>query len=291
MDIQFRNVSYVYQKGSPLAHTALSNIDLEIESGTINAIIGKTGSGKSTLLRHFNALILPSDGYVRMGNIVIGPKTGNTSLKQLRKQVGMAFQFPEAQLFAQTVKEDIIFGPKNYGMNEGQALAKASEVLNLVGLDDSYLDRSPFELSGGEQRRVAIASVLATDPSVLVLDEPGAGLDPKGNKDIMDLIYRLNKEKGVTIILSIHNMEDIAMLADNIIVLEEGRNVLAASPEEVFQREDILERNSLDLPKTIKFAKEMHEKYGWHFDKLPLNMDELAAGIKNNLNGKEQGHV
>ena len=207
MDIQFKNVSYAYEAGTPIEHTALENINLTILSQKVTAIIGKTGSGKSTLVQHLNALLKPTEGVVRIDDRSITSTTTNRQLKALRKKVGTVFQFPEAQLFGQTIAEDIMFGPKNYGVREDEARRIAGKTLEMVGLDASFMDRSPFDLSGGQQRRVAIAGVLALEPEILVLDEPTAGLDPKGQKEILDLFDRLNKEMGTTIILVTHQME------------------------------------------------------------------------------------
>jgi energy-coupling factor transport system ATP-binding protein len=281
MDIQFREVNYTYQAGTTFAQPALQNINLTIEFESFTAVIGKTGSGKSTLLQHFNALLQPTEGVVRIGGIVITPQTGNTSLKALRKKVGTVFQFPESQLFGQTVAEDIAFGPQNYGASEKQALAIARETLEQVGLDESFLDRSPFDLSGGQQRRVAIAGVLALEPDILVLDEPTAGLDPEGQKEMLEIFSRLNKEQNKTIILVTHRMEDVAQYADDVIVMEKGTAVRQAPPREIFTDEALLERNRLDVPDTIKFAFNLEKEYGWRFNPLPLTTDALAKALKN----------
>lgn len=280
MDILFENVSHTYQAGMPFAHTALTNITLKIKPHKVTAIIGKTGSGKSTLVQHLNALLKPTEGRLRIGTRVIEPQTSERYMKALRKQVGTVFQFPESQLFEQTVLQDISFGPKNYGASENQAEAITREILPLVGLDESYLDISPFELSGGEQRRVAIAGVLALEPEVLVLDEPTAGLDPKGQKDTMDMFYAFNQERSTTIILVTHRMEHVAEYADDVIVLSHGRVVKQGSPYEIFQDPAILKELDLDVPETIAFAHQLNQKYNWNVKADSVTTDELALHLK-----------
>lgn len=281
MDIQFKNVTYTYQAGTPLAHTALKNINLTIQPHQFTAIIGKTGSGKSTLIQHLNALLKPTEGLVRMGGRVITPKTSDNNLKQLRKKVGTVFQFPEAQLFEQTVALDIAFGPKNYGASEKEALELTKEILPVVGLDESYLDVSPFDLSGGQQRRVAIAGVLALQPEVLVLDEPTAGLDPKGQVEMMEMFNQLKKDKNTTIILVTHQMEDVAKYADDIIVLEDGQCLKQGPPQDIFKDPDILHKSYLDVPETIAFTNKLEKQYGLALDKFPLTTDELAQDLRD----------
>ena len=280
MDIQFKNVDYTYQAGSPVAHTALKNINLTIQPEKFTAIIGKTGSGKSTLVQHLNALLKPTAGIVRMGGKVITSETSDKNLKQLRKQVGTVFQFPEAQLFEQTVEQDIAFGPKNYGASDKEARKLAREILPLVGLDERYLSVSPFDLSGGQQRRVAIAGVLALKPDVLVLDEPTAGLDPKGQEEMMNMFYKLNQENKTTIILVTHRMEHVAEFAHDVIVLENGSVAKQGPPREIFQDPKIMQSNFLDVPETIHFANQLHEKYGWELEDHPLTTNQLAASLK-----------
>ena len=280
MDIQFKNVSYAYEAGTPIEHTALENINLTILSQKVTAIIGKTGSGKSTLVQHLNALLKPTEGVVRIDDRSITSTTTNRQLKALRKKVGTVFQFPEVQLFGQTIAEDIMFGPKNYGVREDEARQIARKTLELVGLDASFMDRSPFDLSGGQQRRVAIAGVLALEPEILVLDEPTAGLDPKGQKEILDLFDRLNKEMGTTIILVTHQMEQVAEYADDVIVLEEGRIAKQGTPREIFSDTELLSTNFLHVPQTIAFTHALEQEYKWPFPKMPLTTDDLAIQLK-----------
>ncbi|MHC5228277.1 energy-coupling factor ABC transporter ATP-binding protein [Enterococcus sp. LJL99] len=282
MDIRFKQVDFTYQPNTPFEQRALFDLDLTIKSGSYTAIVGHTGSGKSTLLQHLNALIKPTKGTVNIGDRIITPETDNKNLKPIRKKVGIVFQFPEAQLFEETVAKDIAFGPKNFGVSEENASKLAAEMLELVGLDQSYLDRSPFELSGGQMRRVAIAGVLAMEPEVLVLDEPTAGLDPQGRKEMMDMFLRLHQEKDMTIVLVTHLMDDVANFADHVIVLEKGRIVKAGAPEEVFKDIDWLKKRQLGVPTAAAFAEKL-TKQGITFQNLPLTADQLADELLHAL--------
>ena len=275
MDIHFEQVDFTYQPNTPFEQRALFDIDLMIESGSYTAIVGHTGSGKSTLLQHLNALVKPTKGTVTIGERIITPETNNKNLKPIRKKVGIVFQFPEAQLFEETVAKDIAFGPKNFGVPAKKAETLAAETLTLVGLDESYLERSPFELSGGQMRRVAIAGVLAMEPEVLVLDEPTAGLDPQGRKEMMDMFLRLHQDKGMTIVLVTHLMDDVASFADQVIVLEEGHIIKTGSPEQVFDDVNWLKKKQLGTPTAAAFAEQLNKK-GFTFQRIPLTVDKLA---------------
>ncbi|WP_348921686.1 energy-coupling factor ABC transporter ATP-binding protein [Enterococcus rotai] len=275
MDIRFEQVDFTYQPNTPFEQRALFDLNLTIEDGSYTAIVGHTGSGKSTLLQHLNALVKPTKGTVTIGDRVIVPETNNKNLKPIRKKVGIVFQFPEAQLFEETVAKDIAFGPKNFGVSEADATRLAAEMLDLVGLDASYLERSPFELSGGQMRRVAIAGVLAMEPEVLVLDEPTAGLDPQGRKEMMAMFQRLHEERGMTIILVTHLMDDVANYADHVIVLEKGKIVKSGTPQDVFQDIDWLKEKQLGVPTAASFAEKLMTK-GVFFEQLPLTADALA---------------
>ncbi len=286
MDIRFEEVGYTYQQGTPFQSRALHDINLSIKGGSFTALVGHTGSGKSTVLQHLNALKKPTTGQVTIGDRVITNYSENKGLKTLRKRVGIVFQFPEAQLFEETVGKDIAFGPKNFGLSEEEAIERAKELLPLVGLDESFLERSPFDLSGGQMRRVAIAGVLAMNPEVLVLDEPTAGLDPQGRKDIMDMFYRLYKEQGLTIVLVTHQMDDVAEYADHMIVLEQGTVRREGNPRELFKEAGWLSSMQLGVPSTVRFAHELEEKFQWTFDPLPLTTDELAAQMVEKLGNK-----
>lgn len=284
MDIRFEKVSYVYQPDTPFEQRALYDIDLNIQEGSYTALVGHTGSGKSTLLQHLNALLKPTDGQVIIGDRRITPTTDNKNLKPVRKKVGIVFQFPEAQLFEETVAKDIAFGPKNFGISDEEARALAKENLKLVGLAEEYLERSPFELSGGQMRRVAIAGVLAMEPEVLVLDEPTAGLDPLGRKEMMEMFWRLHQEKNMTIVLVTHLMDDVANFADYVYVLEKGHVVKAGAPQVVFDDVAWLKEKQLGVPQASAFAEEMQAR-GAIFDKLPLTENELADWIVKQAGG------
>ena len=278
MDIRFKQVGFAYQAGTPFEMRALHDVSFSIEDGSYVAIIGHTGSGKSTILQHLNALLKPTEGLVELGDKTIDSTTGNKDLKPLRKKVGIVFQFPEAQLFEETVEKDIAFGPKNFGVSEEEALKIASEVIHTVGLPADVLKKSPFDLSGGQMRRVAIAGVLAMKPEVLVLDEPTAGLDPKGRLEMMEMFYKLNKEQNMTIVLVTHQMNDVSDYADHVIVIEAGNVVKEGSPKEVFSDASWLLEKQLGVPTTLAFVEKLKEK-GWSTDKMPLTLDELVEAI------------
>lgn len=287
MDIRFQDVGFTYQKNTPFESRALYDIDLSIKDGSYTAIVGHTGSGKSTVVQHLNALKIPTEGTVTIGDRVISEHTENKQLKPLRKKVGIVFQFPEAQLFEETIAKDIAFGPMNFGVSEQDAQELVRKILPLVGLDESFMERSPFDLSGGQMRRVAIAGVLALEPEVLVLDEPTAGLDPRGRQEIMDMFYKLHKEQGITIVLVTHQMEDVANYADHMIVLERGTVRREGDPREIFKESGWLTEMNLGVPQTVQFANDLEEKFGWEFPYLPLTTDELAEQIAQIL--KEGG--
>ena len=278
MDIRFKQVGFAYQAGTPFEMRALHDVTFSVKDGSYVAIIGHTGSGKSTILQHLNALLKPTEGIVELGDKMIDSTTGNKDLKPLRKKVGIVFQFPEAQLFEETVEKDIAFGPKNFGVSEEEALKIAAEVVKTVGLPEDVLKKSPFDLSGGQMRRVAIAGVLAMKPEVLVLDEPTAGLDPKGRLEMMEMFYKLNKEQNMTIVLVTHQMNDVSDYADHVIVIEAGNVVKEGSPKEVFSDASWLLEKQLGVPTTLAFVEKLKEK-GWSTDKMPLTLDELADAI------------
>ena len=278
MDIRFKQVGFAYQAGTPFEMRALHDVSFSIEDGSYVAIIGHTGSGKSTILQHLNALLKPTEGIVELGDKTIDSTTGNKDLRPLRKKVGIVFQFPEAQLFEETVEKDIAFGPKNFGVSEEEALNIAAEVIQTVGLPEEVLKKSPFDLSGGQMRRVAIAGVLAMKPEVLVLDEPTAGLDPKGRLEMMEMFNKLNKEQNMTIVLVTHQMNDVSDYADHVVVIESGKVVKEGSPKEVFADASWLLEKQLGVPTTLAFVEKLKEK-GWSTDKMPLTLDELADAI------------
>ncbi|WP_105956351.1 energy-coupling factor transporter ATPase [Apilactobacillus quenuiae] len=280
--ILFKNVTYKYQTNTPFQHTALDNINLKIKPGSFVSIVGKTGSGKSTLIKHINALLKPNSGTINVGEFTIKPNTNNKNLKKLRRKVGMVFQFPEQQLFANTVKEDISFGPLNFGFNKEKISNIINKVSNLVGIDDSLLNKSPFELSGGQQRRVAIADVLATNPEILILDEPTAGLDPEGKKFIMTLLKQLNENQNITIILVSHQMDDVAKYSDEVIVMQDGKLVQQCYPDELFTNVNLLKKYDLQMPISVKINLMLNEK-DFKLNDLHLDEDELIDAIINKL--------
>ncbi|KAA6443937.1 energy-coupling factor ABC transporter ATP-binding protein [Bacillus swezeyi] len=280
MDIEIKDVEHRYQMKTPFERLAIYDVNAVIKEESYVAVIGHTGSGKSTLLQHLNGLLKPTKGQIRLGKDVLEPGKKNKHLKALRKKVGIVFQFPEHQLFEETILKDIAFGPINFGMSQEKAKEKAREMLKLVGLDEELSDRSPFELSGGQMRRVAIAGVLAMEPEVLVLDEPTAGLDPRGRKEIMDMFYRLHKQRNLTTILVTHSMEDAAAYADELIVMHKGTVKAKGSPREIFSKSDELAALGLDLPETIKFQKRLEEALGVTFKEPILTIEEAASEIK-----------
>jgi len=283
MDIKLQQVSYAYAQGTPFEKRALFDVDFEIPSHTYQAIIGHTGSGKSTILQHFNALLRPTSGEVHIGDriVVAGKKAKN--LKAVRQKVGIVFQFPEHQLFEETVLKDIMFGPMNFGVSEQEAEARAKELVGLVGLPENVLEKSPFDLSGGQMRRVAIAGVLAMEPEVIVLDEPTAGLDPRGQKEIMDMFYNLHQERGLTTILVTHSMEDAARYADNIVIMHEGRNVLSGTPQEIFKDVETLKNFRLEPPRIVRFQQKIEQMMKKPFQKVCLTEEELATEVARML--------
>ena len=279
MGIALKNVSFTYQEGTPLASTALSDVSLTIEDGSYTALIGHTGSGKSTILQLLNGLLVPSQGSVRVFDTLITSNSKNKDIRQIRKQVGLVFQFAENQIFEETVLKDVAFGPQNFGVSEEDAEQIAREKLALVGIDESLLNRSPFELSGGQMRRVAIAGILAMEPAVLVLDEPTAGLDPLGRKELMNLFRKLH-QSGMTIVLVTHLMDDVAEYANQVYVMEKGRLVKGGKPSDIFQDVVFMEEVQLGVPKITAFCKRLADR-GVSFKRLPIKIEEF----KESLNG------
>ena len=279
MGIALENVSFTYQEGTPLSSTALSDVSLTIEDGSYTALIGHTGSGKSTILQLLNGLLVPSQGSVRVFDTLITSTSKNKDIRQIRKQVGLVFQFAENQIFEETVLKDVAFGPQNFGVSEEDAEQIAREKLALVGIDESLFDRSPFELSGGQMRRVAIAGILAMEPAILVLDEPTAGLDPLGRKELMSLFKKLH-QSGMTIVLVTHLMDDVAEYANQVYVMEKGRLVKGGRPSDVFQDVVFMEEVQLGVPKITAFCKRLADR-GVSFKRLPIKIEEF----KESLNG------
>ncbi|MBC1710848.1 energy-coupling factor ABC transporter ATP-binding protein [Listeria welshimeri] len=277
MEIKLEQLGYCYQKNSPFEKRALLDVNVSFDSGSYSAIIGHTGSGKSTLLQHLNALLMPTEGKITVGEREIVAGVKQKKLRDLRKKVGIVFQFPEAQLFEETVEKDICFGPMNFGVSEEDAKLRAKKVIYEVGLTEEILSRSPFELSGGQMRRVAIAGVLAMDPEVLVLDEPTAGLDPHGREEIMEMFYNLHKEKGLTTVLVTHSMEDAARYAEKIVLMKAGMVLQIGSPREIFAKPDALVDLGLSVPDVVRFQGLFERKFNVKLTKTCLTIAELIT--------------
>ena len=277
MSITFKEVEHIYSENTPFSYHALKGVNLDIKQGSMTALIGHTGSGKSTLIQHINALLLPTAGEIHIDDFLISVTDKPETLKPLRKKAGLVFQFPEYQLFEETIQKDIIFGPKNFGATEEEALAVAKKVLKLVGLDESYLERSPFDLSGGQKRRIAIAGILAMDPDILILDEPTAGLDPQGAKEMLNLFKKIN-EKGKTVILVSHDMNQVLEYCDDVVVMNKGRVERHVSVDELFRETEYLTSLSIDLPIITSFILELN-KNGFDIDPSIKDINELIQVI------------
>lgn len=259
MSIKINNLTHIYMADSPFEKKALDDVSLEIQDGQFVALIGHTGSGKSTLIQHINGLLKPNSGEIVIDGEDITRK--DAKLTEIRKKVGLVFQYPEYQLFEETIEKDIEFGPRNLGLSQEEISSRVKRAMKIVGLDyKTYKDKSPFELSGGQKRRVAIAGVVAMEPKVLILDEPTAGLDPKGRDEILGQIRQLHKEYNMTIILVSHSMEDVAKVADRIIVMSKGKCVLDGKPFEVFKEIDTLESIGLAAPQIAYLMRELRQK-------------------------------
>jgi energy-coupling factor transport system ATP-binding protein len=283
MAIQFEKVNFKYAQGSIRESAALIDVDLNIELGSYVAVIGHTGSGKSTLIQHMNALLQPTSGLVKiLDKTVVGGKK-NKGINSIRKTVGLVFQFPEYQLFEETVEKDIMFGPLNFGVSKEEAAIRAKDVIKLVGLDESFLSRSPLNLSGGQMRRVAIAGILAMNPEVLVLDEPTAGLDPNGQNEMMEMFNNLHVNHKKTIILISHDMNMVAKYAKRVIVMNKGQVVFDGLPMELFSQTDLLEVHQLDLPDVVKLANEISIKLNIQLDNQVHHVNDLAYQIIEKL--------
>lgn len=284
MSIRVENLVHIYDKGMPSEQLALDNISFDAEDGQMVGIIGHTGSGKSTLLQHLNGLLKPESGRIVIGDTDITQP--GVSMVQIRKKIGLVFQYPEYQLFEETVAKDVAFGPGNLGLSQEEIDERVREAIGLVGLDyESIKDRSPFELSGGQKRRVAIAGVVAMRPEVLILDEPTAGLDPKAHKDVLAMVEEVHRRTGNITILVSHNMADIARLCDKVIVIDSGRLVTAGNPYEVFSKKEELRAVGLELPPVTQFTETLREK-GIDLEDTILDIDAAAEQIAAYLKRK-----
>ena len=277
MSIKIENLVHVYMPKSPFEKVALNNVNIEIEDGDFVALIGHTGSGKSTLIQHFNGLLEASSGKIIVDGVDITEK--NVKLTDIRKKVGLVFQYPEYQIFEETISKDIEFGPRNLGLSEDEITRRVKKSMEMVGLDyETYKDRSPFDLSGGQKRRVAIAGVIAMEPTTLILDEPTAGLDPKGRDDILGQIRKLHKDYNMTVIIVSHSMEDVANIAEKVIVMNHGKVALEGTPAEVFKEVDKLESIGLAVPQVTYLIRNLRAK-GFDISDSIFTIEEAKRAI------------
>lgn len=283
MSITFKEVEHIYSENTPFAYHALKGVNLKITDQSFTAIIGQTGSGKSTLIQHINALLLPTSGSINIDEYLITATDKPSKLKPLRKKAGLVFQFPEYQLFEETIEKDIIFGPMNFGVSEEETKKIAHNVLKTVGLEESYLNKSPFDLSGGQKRRVAIAGILAMNPDILILDEPTAGLDPQGTNEMMSLFKRIN-ESGKTIILVTHDMNHVLQYCDEVVVMNHGKVEKHDTVTNVFKDSEYLNSLGIDLPIITNFIIKLNNQ-GFNLDSSINNIEQLIAAIGGELNG------
>ena len=283
MSITFTEVEHIYSENTPFSYHALKGVNLNIKDKSFTAIIGQTGSGKSTLIQHINALLLPTNGQINIGKYLITATDKPSKLKPLRQKAGLVFQFPEYQLFEETIEKDIIFGPMNFGVKEDEAKKIAEQVLKTVGLDSSYLNKSPFDLSGGQKRRVAIAGILAMNPDILILDEPTAGLDPQGTNEMMRLFKKINAS-GKTIILVTHDMNHVLQYCDEVVVMNHGKVEKHDTVTNIFKDSDFLNSLGIDLPIITEFILKLNRK-GFNLDSSINNINELVEAIGGELNG------
>lgn len=279
MPITLSHVSYTYQQGTPYEWNALDDVTLEIPDGQFWGVIGPTGSGKSTLIQHMNGLLKPTRGQVFVNGVDIAGRGVN--LKQIHQQVGLVFQYPEHQLFGETVREDVAFGPRNMNLGPDEIERRVKQALERVGLDESLTSRSPFGLSGGQARRVALAGVLAMEPKVLILDEPTAGLDPRGRDEILGLVKTF-PALGMTVILVSHSMDDVAQLADQVVVMHRGKVHMQGSPAELFTRRRDLEGIGLGVPAAVRLVDMLRER-GWDLPADVVTLDQATAAIARSL--------
>lgn len=287
MSIEIKNISYTYMPKTAFEHQALKNVSFTIKEGEVTAIAGHTGSGKSTIVQHLNGLLHPSEGQVLVDGTDLNKK-GSEAIKA-RQLVGMVFQYPEHQLFEETVEKDVGFGPRNLGVSEEETEKRVKEALDFVDIDyETYKDVSPFQLSGGQKRRVAIAGVLALKPKYLVLDEPTAGLDPRGREELLSRVWGLHKRKKATLIFVSHKMEDVARIADRLIVMNNGELMLDAPPKEAFLEEEILKNAGLTVPATVRLLTELKER-GFAVDPAAFTMEEAARRIAKAVKERRRG--
>ncbi|WP_066189282.1 energy-coupling factor transporter ATPase [Gracilibacillus timonensis] len=286
MEITFKDVSYIYQPNTPFRYQALQDINLCIHDKEFVAVVGHTGSGKSTLLQHMNGLLIPSTGQVQIGDYLLAKDQKKQDLKKLREKVGIVFQYPEHQLFEETVEKDIRFAMDNFGVAKEEIPLRIEDALEKVNVGKEVLTQSPFELSGGQMRRIAIAGVLAMKPELLILDEPTAGLDPQGQQEIMDVFYQLHKERGTTTVLVTHQMDQALAYADRIVVLANGSVLTQGTPKEVFSQPALLREANLDMPEVLALLHSLEEKFSiklpYHYQSVATLAREIAEKLREN---------
>lgn len=286
MSIKVRNLTYIYDEGMPFENRAIDDISFDVENNDFVGLIGHTGSGKSTLIQHLNGLLKPSSGSIYINDFEITQKDIN--LTEIRKRVGVVFQYPEYQLFEETIEKDIAFGPENMGLDQEEITRRVKASMEAVGLDyEKYREKSPFELSGGQKRRVAIAGVIAMDPEVLILDEPTAGLDPGGREEIFELIKKLHRERNITVILSSHSMDDMAKLVKTLIVMNKGKIEFMGNPRDVFNNNaHRLKEIGLDIPQVLELAIKLREK-GFDIRQDIITPEEAKNEILRVIGGRK----
>ena len=276
MSIEIRGLTHIYDADTPFARIAIRDIELTIDDGEVMAIIGHTGSGKSTLVQHFNGLLRPSAGSIKIDGVEIGRK--GVDLRNIRRKVGLVFQYPEHQLFEETVWDDVAFGPRNMGISDEEVKSRVERALAAVDVDAVLAERSPFELSGGEKRRGAVAGVLAMEPSVLVLDEPTAGLDPRGRQELLSQIEEWQKQRNLTVVFVSHNMAEVARLADRLVVMHQGEIVMEGPPKTIFAERERLEAIGLGVPDMTALMQRLRAK-GWDLPASALSVPEAEKAI------------
>ena len=286
MSVKIEKLTHVYMPKTPFEKTAIENINLTINDGEFIALIGHTGSGKSTLIQHINGLLKPTEGKIIIDGVDITDK--KVKLTTIRKKVGLVFQYPEYQLFEETIEKDIAFGPTNLGLSDDEISNRVKKAMNAVGLDyEKYKDKSPFELSGGQKRRVAIAGVVAMEPKILILDEPTAGLDPKGRDDILNKITELHRLYNMTVILVSHSMEDVAKVAKRVIVMDRGKCILDGTPSKIFKEIDTLESVGLAVPQVTYLVKRLRDK-GFNISEEVFTIEQAKKEILYVLRGAKK---
>lgn len=280
MTVNFNHVNFIYQQGTPYEYQALNNIVTEFQDDKYYAIIGQTGSGKSTLIQHFNGLLKPTSGKMQFNEVTIQRKTKDKHLRTIRKNVGMVFQFPESQLFEDTIEREITFGPKNFGMDVEKVKHKAFQLLLDFGFTREVMSQSPFQMSGGQMRKIALTAILAMDPDIIILDEPTAGLDPQSRKQIMEKIKHLQQQEQKTIILVSHEMNDVARYVEEVKIMRQGHIVHTCTPEELFADKAYVEQLHLAVPDIVQLQRDIEQKHNIHFDKLALTEQSFVKMYK-----------